>query len=180
MLHFSDQAKANVDVSTLDDAYVQKADNSSSPTRTHAGPKITDPVDVLFNHFIQQYLKNYLLVRRPNTTETKESEVHTNSEPMLTSGPVLQPTDVANTMKAIPKVEVVSEPTIEMTTKMIQTSAKTTEQATTTAPEQAVDKCKYYCQKNGGCSVRILPKSGFVSGKSMGYDHDHSCNRYTK
>ena len=180
MLHFSDQAKANVDVSTLDDAYVQKADNSSSPTRTHAAPKITDPVEVLFNHFIQQYLKNYLLVRRPNTTETKEPEVHTNSEPLLTSGPVLQPTDVANTMKAIPKVEVVSEPTIEMTTKMIQTSAKTTEQETTTSPEKAVDKCKYYCQKNGGCSVRILPKSGFVSGKSMGYDHDHSCNRYTK
>merc|ERR1712039_156120 len=30
------------------------------------------------------------------------------------------------------------------------------------------DKCKYTCQESGGCSVRILPKSGFVSGKSMG------------
>ena len=175
MLHFPDQAKAIEDVS-----YVQKADNSSSPTRTPAAPKITDPVEVLFNHFIQQYLKNYLLVRRPNTTETKDSAVHTDSEPMLTSGPVLQPTDVANTMNAIPKIEEVSEPTIEVTTKMIQTSGVIVEQATTTAPEQAVDKCKYYCQKSGGCSVRILPKSGFVAGKSMGYDHDNSCNRYTK
>ena len=31
------------------------------------------------------------------------------------------------------------------------------------------DKCKYTCQESGGCSVRILPRSGFVSGKSMGY-----------
>ena len=29
------------------------------------------------------------------------------------------------------------------------------------------DQCKYTC-KTGGCSVRILPKSGFVSGKTMG------------
>ena len=112
----------------------------SLPTGTYATPAIADPFEVLFNHFFNQYLTSYLLEGRQN-----------------------------NTLKANPKVEVVSEPNIDITTKVTPISEVPTEEVTTSAPKQAHDKCKYYCMKHGGCSVRILPKSGFLPGKVMGY-----------
>ena len=36
------------------------------------------------------------------------------------------------------------------------------------ASEPAVDKCMYNCQESGGCSVRIITESGFVSGSVLG------------
>ena len=110
------------------------------PTGTYATPAIADPFEVLFNHFFNQYLTSYLLEGRQN-----------------------------NTLKANPKVEVVSEPNIGITTKVTPISEVPTEEVTTSAPKQTRDKCKYYCMKHGGCSVRIFPKSGFLPGKVMGY-----------
>ena len=36
------------------------------------------------------------------------------------------------------------------------------------ASESAEDKCMYNCQESGGCSVRIVTESGFVSGSVLG------------
>ena len=40
-----------------------------------------------------------------------------------------------------------------------------TSEASSDPPE---DKCMYSCQESGGCSVRIVTESGFVSGSVLG------------
>ena len=48
----------------------------------------------------------------------------------------------------------------ELSTKSVSTSEA--------ASEAAEDKCMYNCQESGGCSVRIVTESGFVTGSVLG------------
>ena len=47
----------------------------------------------------------------------------------------------------------------------MSTESVSTSEASSDPP---ADECMYSCQESGGCSVRIVTESGFVSGSVLG------------
>ena len=83
----------------------------------------------------------------------------------------LTPLEPKHELVLVTKTKTTTEPTHDTTTPRLQylpPRSQTTKLRSEDDVGSDEDKCKYNCQESGGCSVRILPKSGFVYGKSMG------------
>ena len=90
----------------------------------------------------------------------------------------LTPLEPKPELVVVTKTKTTTERTYDTTTPGLQylpPRSQTTKSRSEADVGSDEDKCKYNCQESGGCSVRILPKSGFVYGKSMGYGQDKYC-----